>query len=328
MSRGLSHAEYLVRLKKEHQSNIIPLERYIDMKTPIKHKCLKHDYIWKVTPASLLAGRGCTKCGIEKRRKINRKSHDEYLRDLKKVHGDNITPLEAYYNTDTKIKHKCEVCGYIWEPRPANLLKGKGCPNCAGNVKRTHQDYVEDLKKIHGDDIVPIEKYDWVHVKIKHKCNVCGHEWEARPHNILQHKGCPKCRLSQGEKEIDSYLAELGVDYISQYKFSDCSDKRPLPFDFSIKRNENIIGLIEYQGRQHYMNVEAFDGKEGYKSTIKHDIIKSEFVDKNNIPLLRVNFLDKKYDNLVDKIDLFLVSIYHDKDKLSERWGRELLMER
>ena len=44
--------------------------------------------------------------------------------------------------------------------------------------------------------------------------------------------GCPKCKFSNGEKIIEDYLIEIGVEYVCQKKFEDCKNKKRLPFDF------------------------------------------------------------------------------------------------
>ena len=66
MSKKLTHEEFLRRLKDNGINDIIPLEEYKGISTSINFKCLKHNCVWKTTPYSVLKGRRCPSCGIEK----------------------------------------------------------------------------------------------------------------------------------------------------------------------------------------------------------------------------------------------------------------------
>ena len=63
-ANSLSHEEYIERLS-DVNSSIIPLEKYININTKIKHLCTIHNIEWNVSPASTLQGHGCPKCGSE-----------------------------------------------------------------------------------------------------------------------------------------------------------------------------------------------------------------------------------------------------------------------
>jgi hypothetical protein len=58
--------------------------------------------------------------------------------------------------------------------------------------KKTHDEYEQDLlsKNI---AYIPVEPYAGSKNKILHKCPE-GHEWPARPNDILSGIGCPSCR--------------------------------------------------------------------------------------------------------------------------------------
>lgn len=94
-------------------------------------------------------------------------------------------------------KHHVNVCvicpkhGEFWAT-PHNLLKGRGCPKCAGKYKTT-EDVINEFKEIHGD------KYDYskvIYTKAKEKvCIICpihGEFWQS-PNKHLSGNGCPLC---------------------------------------------------------------------------------------------------------------------------------------
>lgn len=59
--------------------------------------------------------------------------------------------------------------------------------------KKTHQEFIEEMKNINSDFQI-LTKYETGKTKVKVKCNRCGNIWMATPENLLQGKGCKKCR--------------------------------------------------------------------------------------------------------------------------------------
>lgn len=117
-----------------------------------------------------------------------------------------------------------------------------------------------------------------------------------RNNNVIS-CGCVK---SYGEYTVQKTLKELDVSYIREYSFPDLKDRSYLRFDFALlDKNDKVIGLIEFQGEQHYDKNNRF-----YSSNLeKHDIMKKEYCENNNIPLL---YLTKK-DDIEKEILKFLL---------------------
>ena len=63
-----------------------------------------------------------------------RKTHEQFIEELGKI-NPSIEILERYIHSHNKIKCKCLIDGYIWNPVAYSLLKTHGCPKCAGKVK-------------------------------------------------------------------------------------------------------------------------------------------------------------------------------------------------
>ena len=123
-----THDEYQELVRKKN-SNIEVVENYINAKTPILHKCLIHNVIWKASPSSILHGCGCNICTKEKIGNSNRRTHEEYITELNSI-NPNIYPIEKYINALTPILHKCKIDGNEWNTPPARILQGFGCPKC------------------------------------------------------------------------------------------------------------------------------------------------------------------------------------------------------
>lgn len=274
----------------------LPIEKYVNMQTKVKHKC-KKGHIYEQRPDHHLNGHGCKLCATNKAHDKQRKVLEDYIKECK-LKGYDI-PIEDYINSDTKIKHKCNKCGNIYEQRPYNHLNGQGCPKCAKDRKRKSAiQYIEECKS-KGYDL-PIDSYVDNRTKIKHKCSK-GHVYLQRPdmHIGKAEQGCPICNESHGEKYIRNYLDSKGIKYIPQKKFHDLRDKTYLSYDFYLP-DYNI--LIEYQGKQHYKAFDYFGGKDNLIKQQLHDNLKRTYAKEHDYKLLELHYsLDTQ-----DKVNKYL----------------------
>lgn len=120
-----------------------------------------------------------------------------------------------------------------------------------------------------------------------------------------------KKRDSQAVEIIKDYLEKRNIPYKQEIGFPTCKDKKMLLFDLAIYQDEkknNLIGLIEYDGIQHFYPQTSYRSlkitkEEVFNRTRKHDKIKNTFCKVNNIPLLRI-----RYDqiNIKEQIEDFL----------------------
>ena len=144
-SQLLSNDEFILRLNK-YNPNVEPLEKYKGAHTKIRCRCKIHNQEWSTTPGELYLGSGCPECYTERIRKALSWSKDEFVMRLEKVNS-NIEVLGEYINIQTAIECRCKKCGYIWYPKPNNLIYGKvtGCPKCQSYSKGEDriQEYLE-----------------------------------------------------------------------------------------------------------------------------------------------------------------------------------------
>lgn len=275
------------------------LGEYVDSKTHIKCKCKKCGHVWESLPSNLLNGYACIKCSGNKK-----KTTEEYQKCVTDIFP-NIKVIGEYKAARFKVKHQCCTCGYIWETKPTHILSRHGCPRCNGCAKKSHEQYVEELQNI-TSTIEVLDKYVNTITKIKHRCLICGHIWEAKPANLLHlQQGCPQCKESHGEKQITEYLKQVDVEFIPQYKFSNCKNIKSLPFDFYLPEY-NLC--IEYDGLQHYKPIEFFGGEKEFLKRQQNDNIKTDFCEKNNINLIRIRY----DDDIVSFLDDYFITIQND----------------
>lgn len=277
--------------------NIIPIEEYDGANTKILHRCLIDGYEWYATPANMLNGCGCPRCS-----KRFRRNHKDYVYEVSVVNPD-IDVVGEFIGLQIPILHKCKIHNKEWMATPANILNGHGCSEC-GNEKigeqnrKTHEQYISDLKN-KNKDIITVDTYINANTPILHKCLIDGYEWYARPSNILSGYGCPQCNESKGEREVRQWLEKHDIKYIYQNPFEDCIDIKPLLFDFYLPK---LNMCIEYDGEQHFRPIGYFGGEEKFKLQQKHDRIKNEYCNNNNIKLLRIPY----FKNVEEELNNFL----------------------
>lgn len=298
MSRKKTHEEYVAELAGINP-NIEVVGEYVNSKTKIIHRCKIDGYEWRVAPVCILRGQGCPRCAGNERY-----GHEEYVKRVSII-NPNIEVVGTYINNATPILHRCRLDGNEWIVKPNSILQGHGCPICglisSGNMKRkTHLRYVQEVEKI-NPNIEVVGRYIDCVTNILHRCKIDGYEWMAKPNNILNGKGCPKCNASNGEETVSIWLDKNRIEYESQKQFKDCKDKKPLPFDFYLI---DYNCCIEYQGIQHYKPVEYFGGEESLEYTQRHDKIKADYCKNNGITLITISYLEdinEKLDSLFNQ---------------------------
>jgi hypothetical protein len=110
-------------------------------------------------------------------------------------------------------------------------------------------------------------------------------------------QGCPYCRISKGEDEIEKYLIKNNIKYIREYRFDKCINpktNKKLPFDFYLSKL-NLI--IEYHGEQHYKSTGYFEkNKNSFSERKYRDTIKKKFLIENNVNSIEISYKD--YNNI------------------------------
>lgn len=129
----------------------------------------------------------------------------------------------------------------------------------------------------------------------------CGNIVPAAQHQYLAYGDLTSCGCirSKGEYQIEQLLKEYNIRYIREYSFSDLVDDLPLRFDFAIFNENKLVGLIEFQGEQHYTPSNGF-----YNETlIEHDKMKKEYCKNHNIPLIEIKY-KKNYNLKIEDLRL------------------------
>jgi hypothetical protein len=212
---------------------------------------------------------------------------------------------QKYIHTRSKLLFKCHKCHPDEIPFKANwtdIERGVGCGLCVnsqiGNYNTLLYEYPLIAKEWDFEKNYPVTpdkvsphssaRYFWI-------CPDCLNSYESTICHRTngEPRGCPVCNESNGEKRIRKFLEDNNIEFIPQYKFENCRNILPLPFDFSFYINNEQI-LCEYQGLQHYEPVNRFGGEKEFKISKKRDKIKLEYCKDNNIKLIEIPYWDFK----------------------------------
>jgi G:T-mismatch repair DNA endonuclease (very short patch repair protein) len=156
---------------------------------------------------------GCKKCGKIKTVLSLRKTQEDFIKEAIKKHGGLYDYSKVVYISSVdKVEIVCQKHGSFWQTPSNHNNSGheQGCPSCAGNIRRTNMDFIEEAKKIHNN-LYDYSLVDYISSKEKIKINCQNHGvFLQLPDNHLKGKGCPKCahRVSKPEKE---WLDSLGI---------------------------------------------------------------------------------------------------------------------
>lgn len=148
---------------------------------------------------------------IEAKRLSKRRGTKKFKEELKII-NPNIEIIGEFQRVREKIKCRCKVCDYVWDGIPSGLLSGRGCPRCGGNWRKTHEEYVEQVKNI-NNKVKVIGRYNKDNDKIECECLICGFKWSPMAGSLIQGHGCPKCAKKRIAKKFgrshEQFVKEL-----------------------------------------------------------------------------------------------------------------------
>lgn len=124
---------------------------------------------------------------------MKRITQQEYENRVFSKHGKDIKVLGEYKNKRTKILVLCK-CGYKWETNPEPLTRGHGCPKCAGNIRRTTEEFKDIVKQLTNNRYIVLGGYVNKDTPIKLKHLDCGLEFMMAPNAFINGQRCPGAR--------------------------------------------------------------------------------------------------------------------------------------
>ena len=190
-----------------------------------------------------------------------------------------------------------------------NFYRNRRCSLC-----RNEENSIRSTKWTKEKIITYIENYDYKFIEfteykgvysfIKIQCNkqhepyiVCFHNFENSENR------CPYCSRSKGNEKTANILNKYKIEYKEEYRFDDCRNKNPLPFDFYLPKYNCCI---EFDGEQHFRPMGHKGGLEKFLIRKHNDKIKNKYCMYNHIKLIRISYWDigNIEDILIRKLNL------------------------
>ena len=263
---------------------------------------------FKIVSGSDLRGNKITTCGPGCLLKYTRNANFKNL--VGQRFGRLVVIKFIKINQNHKSVWRCLCdCGNEYDVIGAALINGStqscGCLHREQLQNMLSNDYIGQT---FGYLTVLERAYDKNnHIIWKCQCK-CGNIIYLPASQFTGERGTRSCGCIKSfyEVQIQQILEKQNITFQRQQKFPDLKDKKQLSYDFGIYKNNKIIGLIEYQGEQHFKSIEFYGGEKAFKIQQQHDIIKFEYAKKNNIPLLYLSKEDN--NNLENKIINFLLT--------------------
>lgn len=302
-SRNKGHNRYIKEVFEKAGNNYTVLSNYINDRSPIT--LIHHTCGSEITlqAGSFIRGTRCKQCSSKIMGEKHRKIHDEFVSQVNALVGDEYTVLGQYEMNKSKVEIKHNACGQTWFPTPNNFLRGARCKHCFGKHVKTTEEFKNEVLEVVGNEYSVLGDYEKALGNIEMIHNKCGYRWKPRPNDFLNNSSrCPRCSNlgdSKGVKRIVAFLENAGVNYKREVRFEDCRNIKPLPFDFMLEVNGEMV-LVEYDGQQHYKVNKSGGGDKALKEIQERDKIKTNFCIANNIKLIRIPYWD------FDKIEAIL----------------------
>jgi len=166
---------------------------YKNNETKVKIICKEHGE-FEQSPKNHLDGRGCAKCGVNKTKKAQTLSNDEFIKKAQDIHDDIYDYSKVnYINYNTKVTIICKKHGNF-DQTPKNHLDNQGCPTCGNGSKITTDDYIVRSKEIYGD-LYDYSDTNYINSRtnLTITCKIHG-KFTKRPLlHLKSNGGCPEC---------------------------------------------------------------------------------------------------------------------------------------
>ena len=208
-----THKEFVAEVKALVGDEYLVSSIYKNAKTKIEMIHQTCGEIYQVTPDQFLRGSRCAKCARCKKKK----THEEFVAEVKALVGDEYLVIGTYKNTMSKIEMIHQTCGEIYQVTPDQFLRGSRCAKCARCKKKTTQDFKQEVFDLVGDEYLVIGAYKNTMSKIEMIHQTCGEIYQVVPssflsgHRCLTCSGCKKKTTQDFKQEVfdlvgDEYL--------------------------------------------------------------------------------------------------------------------------
>lgn len=285
--------------------------------------CKKNGHHIKQSIDSHFDGNGCWNCSFGEHW-----SHARIMREARKGYDYSLLDKNAKYTIETKLDIICPYGHKLSQTLSDHFHRKSGCIFCS---KKDHWTFDKIMRLARTDkfdySLIDKTKEYYIHSKILLICLKCDEHFEQKIKSHFNYEtGCPKCHLSRGEQLVADVLSEMNIQFTSQFRFN----KSIYKYDFMFEKNNNKY-LIEFDGRQHFEQVDYFHKKRTLEQDKEKDMIKNFLSFNNDCKLLRIHYSKAKKDKIIRYINLLLKNEDHiifSHDDYRDQWDNVIGMDR
>lgn len=304
MPKKLTQEEVINRCKKIHPEYNYDKLIYVNANTPFIVTCPIHgDFETRASRFIMGSKCGCPKCNTGF---IKYVSSEEFKRRCIEQFPNYDYSKANFKGEYDKITVTCNIHNYTWNPTTKDLMNGHGCPLCGReSLQKTQaltlQEFIQKAREIHRNKY-DYSKVDYYNSSTPITINCPKHgEFQTTPNSHLSQKtGCPRCKQSKGESDIELFLDEKQIQYVKQYPIV-CNLKKnnKTYVDFYLPEYNTFI---EYNGQQHYIPIKYFGGELKFREQVARDEYVRNYCKANAIKLIEIKYDENVVECLGNKL--------------------------
>ena len=168
-----------------------------------------HHGFFEQLPLNHISGQGCPKCAQYSRSVSQRYSQEQFIKTVKKIHGEKYDYSELeYINSQSKVKISCPIHG-LFTMKANSHYNGQGCPKCGRQIaneklKLNFSEFLIRAINIHGNKYIYDDK-SYINYTAKFNIICKDHGvFRQTPHSHISMKaGCPNCGVISSAKSSE-----------------------------------------------------------------------------------------------------------------------------
>lgn len=166
-------------------------------------------------------------------------TNSEFKRRVRQIHSDQFTILSDYHGMSSKVKVRCNSCGWQREVQAERLLNpkyGSKCPQ-HGHRQFDSSSFQKTINQTQDNQYTLLSEFTGFKDKVKVKCNICKRELYVWPHSLLEKRMGKKCKhavqldFEQASKQLNrisngkiKLVHFSGVNRVATFKCCKCKN--------------------------------------------------------------------------------------------------------
>lgn len=258
----------------------------------------------------------CSDCAIVQRGIQHRMSFD-IVKNVFAQNGYTLVDTEHSYCRNNSYLECIDSDGYRGFQSYAHIQQRGDSISKFSTLKNTKSNVVYNINvwasknNIQSRCLDFVDEDKWTNQGIICQC-ACGKMFSTSIPSFMNGKNvCDDCAksISSIEKKTKAWLDEHNINYMRQYRFDDCRNILPLPFDFYIE-DKNLVIEVDGEGHYHIAHFNQCSYESAHKTfelTKYNDSIKTRYCIEHGIKLLRIPYWTYQNDDYKNILNANLV---------------------